>query len=165
MLRSLKSLYENVKCTVRVNGVHSEWFDVNTGLKQGCVLSPLFFNAFVNDLTLGINSLNCGIPVSFPVKSAVQISRTYVRAKCEFARIHNLFTVKMHGLYSCGFNASMSVRNSQGVAPIMTSCQHANMEFALDGLHTILAYFVRMISTNNSYNSHPSLVSTIIVTA
>ena len=50
MLRSLKSLYENVKCTVRVNGVHSEWFDVNTGLKQGCVLSPLFFNAFVNDL-------------------------------------------------------------------------------------------------------------------
>ena len=42
MLRSLKSLYENVKCTVRVNGVHSEWFDVNTGLKQGCVLSPLF---------------------------------------------------------------------------------------------------------------------------
>ena len=63
MLRSLKSLYENVKCTVRVNGVHSEWFDVNTGLKQGCVLSPLFFNAFVNDLILAIKSSNCGIPV------------------------------------------------------------------------------------------------------
>ena len=63
MLRSPKSLYENVKCTVRVNGVHSEWFDVNTGLKQGCVLSPLFFNAFVNDLILGVKSLNCGIPV------------------------------------------------------------------------------------------------------
>ena len=63
MLRSLKSLYENVKCTVRVNCVHSEWFDVNTGLKQECVLSPLFFNAFVNDLILAIKSLNCGIPV------------------------------------------------------------------------------------------------------
>ena len=63
MLRSLKSLYENVKCTVRVNGVHSEWFDVNTGLKQGCVLSPLLFNAFVNDLILAIKSLNCGVPV------------------------------------------------------------------------------------------------------
>ena len=71
MLRSLKSLYENVKCTVRVNGVHSEWFDVNTGLKQGCVLSPLFFNAFVNDLTLGIKSLNCGIPVS--LESSISI--------------------------------------------------------------------------------------------
>ena len=63
MLRSLKSLYENVTCTVRGNGVHSEWFDVNTGLKQGCVLSPLFFNAFVNDLILAIKSLYCGIPV------------------------------------------------------------------------------------------------------
>ena len=55
-----------------------------------------------------------------PVKCAVRISRTYVRAK--FARIPNLLTVKIHGLYSCGFNASMSVRNSQGVAPIMTLC-------------------------------------------
>ena len=42
---------------------HREWFNVNTGLKQGCVLSPLFFNAFVNDLKLAIKSLNCGIPV------------------------------------------------------------------------------------------------------
>ena len=53
-----------IKCTVRVNGVHSKWFDVKTGLKQGCVLSPLFFNAFVNDLILAIKSLNCGTPVS-----------------------------------------------------------------------------------------------------
>ena len=54
-----------------MNGVHSEWFDVNTGLKQGCVLSPLFFNAFVNDLTLVIKSLNCGIPVS--LESSISI--------------------------------------------------------------------------------------------
>ena len=71
MLRSLKSLYENVKCTVRVNGVHSELFDVNTGLRQGCVLSPLFFNAFVNDLTLAIKSLNCGIPVSLESSTSI----------------------------------------------------------------------------------------------
>ena len=63
LIRSLKSLYENVKCTVRLNGFHSEWFDVNTGLKQGCVLSPLFFNAFVTDLILAIKSLDCGIPI------------------------------------------------------------------------------------------------------
>ena len=99
-----------------------------------------------------------------PVKSAVRISRKYVRAKCEFARIHNLLTVKMQILYPCEFNASISVRNSQGVAPIMTPCQHAHMEFALDGLHTILAYFARMISANNSYNSQLSSMSMIMVT-
>ena len=62
MLKSLKSVYEHVKCTVRINGCHSEWFDVQTGLKQGCILSPLLFNSFVNDLIHAIRALNCGVP-------------------------------------------------------------------------------------------------------
>ena len=62
MLNSLKSLYEHVQCTVRVNGCHSDWFDVHVSLKQGCVLSPLLFNAFVNDLIHDIRSLNGGVP-------------------------------------------------------------------------------------------------------
>ena len=62
MLKSLKSLYEHVQCTVRINGCHSEWFEVQTGLKQGCILSPLLFNSFVNDLIHAIRALNCGVP-------------------------------------------------------------------------------------------------------
>ena len=62
MFNALKSLYSNVKCTVRLNGVHSDWFKVQTGLKQGCILSPLLFNAFVNDLIQEIRRLHVGIP-------------------------------------------------------------------------------------------------------
>ena len=64
MLNSLTSLYEHVQCTctVRVNGCYSDWFDVHAGLKQGCVLFSLLFNAFVNDLIDVIRSLNCGVP-------------------------------------------------------------------------------------------------------
>ena len=61
MLNSLKSLYQNVQCTVRINGICSEWFQVETGLKQGCILSPLLFNGFVNDLVQELNALECGI--------------------------------------------------------------------------------------------------------
>ena len=32
MLNSLKSLYEHVQCTIRINGEYSEWFNVKTGL-------------------------------------------------------------------------------------------------------------------------------------
>ena len=61
MLTALKSLYENVKCTVRINGRQSDWFSVGTGLKQGCILSLLLFNGYINDLVKKLNELDCGI--------------------------------------------------------------------------------------------------------
>ena len=62
-LATLQSLYKNVKCAVRVNGQQTEWFDVNCGLKQGCMLSPMLFNLFINDLTRDINDVDSGISV------------------------------------------------------------------------------------------------------
>ena len=41
MLNSIKFLYEHVKCAIRINGAHTEWFYINSGLKQGCILSPV----------------------------------------------------------------------------------------------------------------------------
>ena len=61
MLTFLKSLYQNVQCTVRINGICIEWFQVETGLKQGCILPPLLFNGLVNDLVQELNALECGI--------------------------------------------------------------------------------------------------------
>ena len=50
---SLKSIYENVNCSVRINGHYTDWFDVtDSGSKQGCLLSPQIFNLYLNDLNL-----------------------------------------------------------------------------------------------------------------
>ena len=64
MRNSLKSLCEQVTCSVRINGTHSEWFNVKTGLKQGCIIFSQLFTMFANDLVDAINALNCGLPYS-----------------------------------------------------------------------------------------------------
>lgn len=48
LLNAIKSLYERSESCVRVNGVKSRSFRVNSGLRQGCVLSPLLFITFMD---------------------------------------------------------------------------------------------------------------------
>ena len=63
MYNALSSLYDSVQCCLRVNGLKTKWFTVNCGLKQGCNLSTLLFNLFINDLVDTINSTNIGIDI------------------------------------------------------------------------------------------------------
>jgi hypothetical protein len=44
MITMMKALYENTKCTEQVNGLQSDSFDVNTGVRQGAIASPVLFN-------------------------------------------------------------------------------------------------------------------------
>ena len=39
----IKNLYENSTCTALVNGERTDPFLVNTGVRQGCILSPILF--------------------------------------------------------------------------------------------------------------------------
>ena len=57
----LKSSYHNVQCTTRINDFATEWFDVSVGLKQGCILSPVLFNAFMDDLVQLIRDKQKGV--------------------------------------------------------------------------------------------------------
>jgi hypothetical protein len=50
MLRVIMALYAKNEVGVRVGGVVHEWYEEMTGLRQGCVVSPLLFAIYVNDL-------------------------------------------------------------------------------------------------------------------
>ena len=49
-LSALKALYSKVNCAVDVSSVLSDWFEVNSGIKQGCILSPTLFAMSIDDL-------------------------------------------------------------------------------------------------------------------
>lgn len=63
MYRALIAIYDNVRCSVRLNGIYTEWFEVKCGLKQGCSLSSILFNLYINDLIQRIADLNVGIEI------------------------------------------------------------------------------------------------------
>jgi len=44
LVQLLSSLYKNQKASVRIAGVLSEWFSIQKGVRQGCILSPYLFN-------------------------------------------------------------------------------------------------------------------------
>ena len=63
ILNAVKSLYSSVSSCVRINGSCTDWFNVTTGLRQGCNLSPILFNMFINDLALKIKATGKGVKI------------------------------------------------------------------------------------------------------
>ncbi len=48
MLEGVRSFYENASASVRVNGELSESFNVEVGMRQGCVMLPWLFNIYMD---------------------------------------------------------------------------------------------------------------------
>ena len=63
MSHALIAMYDNVRCSVRLNGVYTEWFEVKCGLKQGCSLPSILFNIHINDLIQKIADLRIGVQI------------------------------------------------------------------------------------------------------
>ena len=47
LLKAVQNFYVDNRACVRVGVDASEWFSVNVGLKQGCVMSSCLFNVYL----------------------------------------------------------------------------------------------------------------------
>ena len=63
MWRMIKAMYRTVQSSVLVDGEQTEMFELNTGLRQGCVLSPVLFSFFINGLAREIKEKTQGVRV------------------------------------------------------------------------------------------------------
>ena len=54
-LKAVQSFYINSRPCVRVGNDVSEWFPVNVGLRQGCVMSSWLFNVYKDGVVREVN--------------------------------------------------------------------------------------------------------------
>ena len=59
LLAAIRSLYDDCKIHVRINGSKSGLFGLRVGLWQGCVLSPLLFIIFMDRISRRNITLDC----------------------------------------------------------------------------------------------------------
>ena len=53
----IKSLYANSTCCVRLGSKKTRSFQYARGVRQGCILIPLLFNLYLNDLEFSFNNI------------------------------------------------------------------------------------------------------------
>ncbi len=67
MLRGIRSFYENSSASVRVNRELSESFNVEVGVRQGCIMSPWLFSIYmegrIREMKLGVQDLGARLNV------------------------------------------------------------------------------------------------------
>ena len=60
LLKGVRSFYNTSRACVRVKRSLTEFFEVEVGLRQGCVMSPWLFNVFLDSVIRSMNRVDKG---------------------------------------------------------------------------------------------------------
>ena len=66
---AIKAMYTKTLSCIKINNFLTNWFEVNTGVKQGDTLSPTLFAIYINDLAMEIKNLSLGININDTIVS------------------------------------------------------------------------------------------------
>ena len=64
MIDFLKAAYLGIRCEVKVGDEFSDSFEVTTGLRQGCILSPLLLSWYINSFVDCLKEAGVGVECS-----------------------------------------------------------------------------------------------------
>ena len=103
VVRVLLSCYTNSKACVRLNGYLTDYIVINSGVKQGGILSPLFYNIYVDDLMCMLRNANLGCSIGGKffgaifyaddivlLGASVRKMRQMIKICCDYCNMHGI---------------------------------------------------------------------------
>ena len=61
IVRIIESMYVNTKAKYTLGDIESDWVRSVKGVRQGCILSPLLFGLYTEELTVRVKQTGCGM--------------------------------------------------------------------------------------------------------
>ena len=68
----IKNLYNDTNCAIIADGQLTDWFPVNMGVRQGCIMSPRLFNIFLEHVTKGLACLDRNLRLDDEMSIAIR---------------------------------------------------------------------------------------------
>jgi len=76
LITVIGDFHDRARARVRADGVLSEVFALNTGVKQGSVLSPTIFNIFLGAIVHAARQASLGVPLEFSMSDSLLSEKT-----------------------------------------------------------------------------------------
>ena len=92
-IKIIQNLYWNQESSVLIDGELSNWIEIKRGVRQGCVLSPLLFNIYSEEIIReGLENMKEGIKINGITINNLRFADDTILLACSEEDLQNLLT-------------------------------------------------------------------------
>jgi exonuclease III len=106
--RTMRNMYSKTQSRVLVNGVKTDYFPIRRGTAQGCTLSPLLFDVFVDGLLEAVEASGFGVVASTTNVGGLMFADDFAGVESSAHRLQQLIDVVRNYLLLWGLQANIS---------------------------------------------------------